>query len=181
MRSARSEQSEKNLTCPTVFWLDLRDQFAAWIAARNVRLRHLLGLRDGWPTCWLYQSVNGQLVARRENAGLQVCAATPAAAIAGLRLCATTCPHVVGNALAYSASRTGICVHPDGQSRRQLYIDCAKAGRGFWGEAGRTRPDCRAIPSRAHRSRPDTSDIHPRWTGKLLNPAAQVVTSLPEK
>ena len=50
-----------------------------------------------------YQGVDGQFVARWENARLQVCAATPAAAIAGLRRYATICPHTGGNALPYPA------------------------------------------------------------------------------
>ncbi|WP_207633914.1 hypothetical protein [Paraburkholderia hospita] len=72
-------------------------------ANQDVRHRRLLGLSGGRPWCWLYQGVDGQFVARWENARLQVLAATPAAAIAGLRRCATLCPHIGGNALPYPA------------------------------------------------------------------------------
>jgi len=49
----------------------------------------------------LYQSVDGQFVARWENARLQGYAATSAATIAGLRRCATICPHIGNIALPY--------------------------------------------------------------------------------
>ncbi|MFM0515454.1 hypothetical protein, partial [Paraburkholderia sp. RL17-373-BIF-A] len=85
-----------------------------------------------------YQGVDGQFVARWENARLQVCAATPAAAIAGLHSCATTCPHVAGNALPYPAMAP--VVEPSPMSTTvaadyELFIDCVKARRGFWTEA----------------------------------------------
>jgi hypothetical protein len=73
----------------------------ALVPANHDVRRRLLGLSGGLPWFWLYQSIDGQFVARWENARLQVYAATPAAAIAGLRRCATICPHIAGIALPY--------------------------------------------------------------------------------
>ncbi|MBK5054435.1 hypothetical protein IQ289_39415 [Burkholderia sp. R-70006] len=104
----------------------------------DVRHRRLLGLSGGRPWCWLYQSVDGQFVARWENARLQVCATTPAAAIAGLRRCATICPHIGGDALPYPALAPVVTPSPMSTTvaaEYQLFIDCVKARRGFWSEA----------------------------------------------
>ncbi|WP_205970931.1 hypothetical protein [Paraburkholderia sp. Tr-20389] len=109
-------------------------------ANRDVRHRRLLGLTGGRPWCWLYQGVDGQFVARWENARLQVCAATPAAAIAGLRRCATTCPHIDGHALPYPALAPVVTPGPMSTTVAadyRLFIDCVKARRGFWSEAGK--------------------------------------------
>jgi hypothetical protein len=66
---------------------------------------------------------------------LQVCAATPAAAIAGLRRCATVCPHIGGTALPYPSFALAVSA-PGPMSTTlaadyRLLIDCVKAGRGF--------------------------------------------------
>ncbi|BCG04452.1 hypothetical protein PPGU19_090200 (plasmid) [Paraburkholderia sp. PGU19] len=92
------------------------------------------------PWCWLYQGVDGQFVARWENARLQVCAATPAAAIAGLRRCATMCPDVGGVALPYPAFAPVARLAPMSTTvaaEYRLFIDCVKARRGFWSEAAK--------------------------------------------
>ncbi|WP_345816656.1 hypothetical protein AAGS40_27140 (plasmid) [Paraburkholderia sp. PREW-6R] len=107
-------------------------------ANRDVRHRRLLGLSGGRPWCWLYQGVDGQFVARWENARLQVLAATPAAAIAGLRRCATLCPHIGGNALPYPALAPVVKPSPMSTTVAadyRLFIDCVKARRGFWTDA----------------------------------------------
>ena len=107
-------------------------------ANRDVRHHRLLGLSGGRPWCWLYQSVDGQFVARWENARLQVCAATSAAAIAGLRRCATISPRVGSDALPSPASAPVIMPSPMSTTvaaEYQLFIDCVKARRGFWSEA----------------------------------------------
>jgi hypothetical protein len=109
-------------------------------ANRDVRHRRLLGLSGGRPWCWLYQGVDGQFVARWDNAPLQVCAATPAAAIAGLRRCATICPRIGDNALPYPDSAPVIRPSPMSTivaADYRLFVDCVKARGGFWSEAGK--------------------------------------------
>ncbi|WOD14578.1 hypothetical protein [Paraburkholderia kirstenboschensis] len=84
-----------------------------------------------------YQSVDGQFVARWENARLQVCAATPAAAMTGLRRCAMICPHIGGDALPYPASARVVTPSPmstNVATEYQLFIDCVKARRRFRSE-----------------------------------------------
>lgn len=108
-------------------------------ANRDVRHHRLLGLSGGRPWCWLYQSVDGQFAARWENARLQVCTTTPAAAIAGLRRCATRyartsvvtrCPTLPWRQWSPPAR----CPRPS-QLTYQLFIDCVKARRGLWSQA----------------------------------------------
>ncbi|TCW79567.1 hypothetical protein C5O80_28740 [Burkholderia sp. SRS-46] len=54
----------------------------------DVRRRRLLGVKEGRPWCWLYRAADGRIVARWDQARLQVLDATPDAALAALRRCA---------------------------------------------------------------------------------------------
>ncbi|MDR8032109.1 hypothetical protein [Burkholderia cenocepacia] len=54
----------------------------------DLRRRRLLGVKEGRPWCWLYRAADGRIVARWDQARLQVLAATPKAAITALRRCA---------------------------------------------------------------------------------------------
>ncbi|WOD13970.1 hypothetical protein [Paraburkholderia kirstenboschensis] len=131
-------------------------------ANRDVRHRRLLGLSGGRPWCWLYRSVDGRFVARWENARLQVCAVTPAAAISGLRRCATICPFVGGDALPYPARAPMVIPSPMSTTiaaEYQLLIDSVKARRGFWSEAGKLASAAGLVPSRAVSCGPDAAPL----------------------
>ena len=96
---------------------------------------------------------------KRPPAG-QVLAATPAAAIAGLRRCATLCPHIGGNALPYPALAPVVKPSPVSTTVAadyRLFIDCVKARRGFWSEAGKLARTARLVSSRARGGGPDTA------------------------
>jgi hypothetical protein len=56
----------------------------------DLRRRRMLGFTDKRLWLWLYRTRDGRFVARLANARLQAIAATPHAAIAALRCCATT-------------------------------------------------------------------------------------------
>jgi len=78
----------------------------------DVRRRRLLGLQDGRPWCWLYRAADARFVARWDYAPLQAWAPTPAAALAGLRRCATDYLRIARVALPFPSSAHAVTPEP---------------------------------------------------------------------
>lgn len=105
----------------------------------DLRRRRLLGLPGGRPWCWLYRSTDGRFVARWEQARLQVLAATPDAAIAGLRCCALDYRRVCKAELP--VVRTVPVVVPEPMDARVVadyrrFVSLLQRKNGFWRAAG---------------------------------------------
>lgn len=98
----------------------------------------LLGFEAGRSRCWLYRIEDRRFVARWETARLQVLGTTPAAALAGLRRCATTYQHICGVELPFPASTPISRPKPMAAqlaAEYELFVDCVKARDGFWRDA----------------------------------------------
>jgi len=112
------------------------------IAPADLDLRHrkLLGLPDGRPWCWLYQALDGRFVARWHSARLQVAAATPRAALTGLRRCATSYQQICRVALPFPRSAPVITAEPMAARQAAAYRELVaniKADGAFWRKARR--------------------------------------------
>ncbi|MEZ7522203.1 hypothetical protein [Burkholderia vietnamiensis] len=104
----------------------------------DLRRRRLLGLPAGRPWCWLYRANDGRFVARGDGARLQVLAATPAAAIAALRRCATDYWRVCQVALPNATSVPVVVPEPLAArpaADYRLFVACVRGERGFWHDA----------------------------------------------
>jgi hypothetical protein len=103
----------------------------------DVRRRRLLGLKDGRPWCWLYRAADGRFVARWDHGPLQGCAATPSAAIAGLRQGAT-CQRTGQVALLFGPSPLAVTLErcaARAAADYQTFVAVVRCRNGFWQEA----------------------------------------------
>ncbi|UIF89111.1 hypothetical protein [Cupriavidus sp. UYPR2.512] len=107
-------------------------------ADADVRRRHLLGLKDGSPWCWLYRAADGRFVARWNQAPLQVAAATPGAALAGLRRGARDYQRMGRVALPFPTSAGAVTPEPiatRAAADYQFFVAVVRHRQGFWQEA----------------------------------------------
>jgi hypothetical protein len=104
----------------------------------DLRRRHLLGMKNGRPRCWLYRAGDGRFVARYDQSRLQVLAATPAAAITALRRCAIEYQRICQIALPFTPLTP--LVVPELMDARltadyHYFVEVVRCQKGFWREA----------------------------------------------
>jgi hypothetical protein len=129
-------------------------------ADADVRRRRLLGLSDGRPWCWLYRAADGRFVARWHQAPLQVAAATPGAALAGLRRGAHDYQRMGRVALPFPSPTRAMTPEPivtQASANYQFFVAVVRRRQGFWHDArdltdaARCYRQSRALPEGAGR------------------------------
>ncbi|WP_124606208.1 MULTISPECIES: hypothetical protein [unclassified Burkholderia] len=104
----------------------------------DLRRRRLLGVKEGRPWCWLYRAADGRIVARWDQARLQVLDVTPKAAMAALRRCASDYRRICQVDLP--VGRPIPLVAPEPMDARvaadyRYFVAVIRYQKGFWREA----------------------------------------------